>query len=209
MGDIGWFLIKNGMNGQLGGRRIWYRESQSSEVRHTHPCMILGKVIPLGNFLARSKYSNEIWIYNKEQKRREKCLKNLPRHLQRDWLWFHLERRSQNMRHLYPGMGLQLTVFRFPHHQNNHDLSGAYILRSEHEDKHVKHDARRSWTHFFFWVCFSICVFGKNPNTANWSSMDDDAITWGGIGVLGSPSYICGSVRHAQPVSCIGHIAWG
>ena len=38
----------------------------------------------------------------------------------------------------------------------------------------------------------STCVVGKNPNTPNWSSMADDAITQSGIGVLGSPFYNCG-----------------
>ena len=36
------------------------------------------------------------------------------------------------------------------------------------------------------------CVVGKNPITPNWSSLADDAITQNGIGVLGSPFYICG-----------------
>ena len=35
------------------------------------------------------------------------------------------------------------------------------------------------------------CVVGKTPNTPNWGSMADNAITWGGIGVLGSSFYIC------------------
>ena len=38
----------------------------------------------------------------------------------------------------------------------------------------------------------STCVVGKNPNTPNLSSMADDAITRSGIGVPGSPVYICG-----------------
>ena len=32
------------------------------------------------------------------------------------------------------------------------------------------------------------CVVGKNPNTRNWSSMADNAITQGGMACLGSPS---------------------
>ena len=50
------------------------------------------------------------------------------------------------------------------------------------------HGAQRSWAHF---VCVSACVVGKDPNTPNWSSMADDAITRGGIGVLGSLFCIC------------------
>ena len=38
----------------------------------------------------------------------------------------------------------------------------------------------------------SACVVDKNLNTPNWSSMADDAITRGSIGVLGSLFYICG-----------------
>ena len=38
----------------------------------------------------------------------------------------------------------------------------------------------------------SACVVGKNQNIPNWSSMADDAITQGGIEVLGSPFSICG-----------------
>ena len=35
-----------------------------------------------------------------------------------------------------------------------------------------------------------VCVDSKYPNTPNWSSMANNAITWGGG--LGSPLYICG-----------------
>ena len=51
----------------------------------------------------------------------------------------------------------------------------------------MPHCMQRSLTHFV-----STCVVGKNPNTPNWSSMADDTITWGSIGVLGSLFYICG-----------------
>ena len=37
---------------------------------------------------------------------------------------------------------------------------------------------------------FVLCVVGKNPKTPNLSPMADDAITWGGIGGLGSLVYI-------------------
>ena len=45
--------------------------------------------------------------------------------------------RSQNLRHLYPGMGLQLGYSGFSCNQNNCDLAGAYVLQSEHESKHA------------------------------------------------------------------------
>ena len=44
-------------------------------------------------------------------------------------------------------------------------------------------------------ICFAFvfaCVVGKNLKTPNLSPMADDAATWGGIGGLGSPVYICG-----------------
>ena len=63
------------------------------------------------------------------------------------------------------------------------------VCRSEHEgNKHeTPHIVWRLWTHFV-----SACLVGKNPKTPNLSSMADDAITRGGIGVLGSRFYICG-----------------
>ena len=40
---------------------------------------------------------------------------------------------------------------------------------------------------------FGVCVFGQQkPEFPNWSSMVDSPTTWGGIGVLRSPFYICG-----------------
>ena len=49
--------------------------------------------------------------------------------------------------------------------------------------REAPHGVRRLWTHL-------VCI--KNLNTPNWSSMADSAITWSGIGVLGSLVYICG-----------------
>ena len=46
-----------------------------------------------------------------------------------------------------------------------------------------------------------MCVVGKNPNTANWSSMADDVITRGIIG-LGSLFYICGTISNWQWCQC-------
>ena len=48
-----------------------------------------------------------------------------------------IDQRSYNLHNLYPCMGLQLEVFRFFLWLNNRDLSGAYVLWSEHEDKHA------------------------------------------------------------------------
>ena len=57
--------------------------------------------------------------------------------------------------------------------------------------RETPHGMQRSWTHF---VCVYFRVCGQqNPNTPNWSSMADEAITQGGIGVLGSLFYVCGA----------------
>ena len=40
-------------------------------------------------------------------------------------------------------------------------------------------DVKILWTHFFVFV--SMCVVSKYPNTPNWSSLADEAITWGSI----------------------------
>ena len=54
------------------------------------------------------------------------------------------------------------------------------------------HGAQRSWAHF---VCVCFCVCGlQNLEYPNWSSIADDAITRGGIGVLGSLFYVCGEI---------------
>ena len=98
-----------------------------------------------------------------------------------------------------PGMGLQLGYSGFSHDQNNHDSSGVYVncilLRES------KTGVKRCMAHkdrgriLFMFV--PTCVVSKNRNTRNWSSMGDNTITaWGGIGVLGSPFYICDTEPH-------------
>ena len=102
-----------------------------------------------------------------------------------------IDRRSQNLRHLYPGMGLKFGVFGFfPHNQNNHDSSGAYVQRSECKDKYAWNIAWRTMLVDIFCLRLLPCVW--SANTPTWRSMADDTITWDGIGVLGSPFYICG-----------------
>ena len=104
-----------------------------------------------------------------------------------------LDRRSQNLRHLYPVMGLQLGVFMFFPNQNKHDSSEAYELQSELEDKHAWNPAQHAKiVDAFVCVCFQACGWQKHKYL-RWSSMADNAITQSGIGVLGSPFYICGS----------------
>ena len=68
----------------------------------------------------------------------------------------------------------------------NRDSSGAYVLWSEYEDNTMKHHMVREDLGRILFALVSTCVVGKNPNTPNWSSMADDAITQSGIGVLGS-----------------------
>ena len=54
------------------------------------------------------------------------------------------------------------------------------------ETSHVKDRGR------ILFVFSSTCVVGKNLNTPIGAPWADNTITWGGIGVLGSPFYICG-----------------
>ena len=63
-----------------------------------------------------------------------------------------------------------------------------YLLQFEHEDKH-------EWkkSHCISFAIVFMCLVGKDPNTPNWLSMADNAITWGSMGGLGSPFYICDS----------------
>ena len=65
----------------------------------------------------------------------------------------------------------------------------------------MQHSARRWWTHFVC-VSFRQCGQQKPAYLCNWRSMADDAITWHGIGVLGSPFYICGLNIHAYGNVC-------
>ena len=50
-----------------------------------------------------------------------------------------IDQRSQNLRHLYSGMGLKLGVFGFFPRSTKivRVSSGAYVLRSEREDRHA------------------------------------------------------------------------
>ena len=71
-----------------------------------------------------------------------------------------IDRRSQNLRHLYPDMGLQLGYSGFFNDQNNCDSSGAFVLQSELEDNthETPQGSRRSWAHF---VCICLRVYGR------------------------------------------------
>ena len=98
-----------------------------------------------------------------------------------------VDRRSHNLRHFHPGMGLYLGYTSFPHCQNNSDSSDAYVLRSEREDKCVScGSAHKDRFCVFLHVCDQ-----QNGNIPNWSFMADNGITQEGTGVLGSPSIIC------------------
>ena len=83
-------------------------------------------------------------------------------------------------------------IWVFSCYQNNCDSWGAYVLRPEREDKHVWicRTARKDCGRILF-VFVSMCLVGKNLNIPSWSSMAVDAITWGGIEVLGSLFYFC------------------
>ena len=108
-----------------------------------------------------------------------------------------IHRRSQNLRHFYPSMGLKLEVFRFFRNQNSRGSSGAYVTciywsQSVNINTHKRpHDVRRSWKHLhcegFFFFFFFACVVCKNPKTPDLSPMADHAITWDDIWGLDLP----------------------
>ena len=65
-----------------------------------------------------------------------------------------IDRRSQNLGHLYPGMGLQLGYSGFSRDQNNCDPSGV----SEHEGKYAWNVERHAKiVDAFFYLCFRVC----------------------------------------------------
>ena len=72
-----------------------------------------------------------------------------------------IDRRSQNLRHLYPGMELQLGLFAFFPRSNNCNSSEAYMLRSECEDKHVSNAARRAKIVAAFFFFFFLRLFPR------------------------------------------------
>ena len=91
-----------------------------------------------------------------------------------------IDRRSQNLRHLYPDKGSNWG-------------SGAYVLRSEHEDKHAwtAHSAQRSWVHFVCRFCFRMGSWQKLEHSQMELHGWRRHYTRDGIGVLGSPFCIC------------------
>ena len=68
-----------------------------------------------------------------------------------------IDQRSQNLRHLYPSMGLKLGVVRISRDQNNHDSSSAYALRSERENKHEWNAVMCTKIMDAFCLCFRVC----------------------------------------------------
>ena len=111
-----------------------------------------------------------------------------------------IHERSQNLRHLEPGMGLKMGVLGFFLEIKvtvvRQVRMSPHPLRSEPEDKtHLKcHMTRKDRGRIGCAFGFA-CVVDKNPKTPKLSSMADDAFTWGGIGGLGSLVYICGASR--------------
>ena len=68
-----------------------------------------------------------------------------------------IQRRSQNLRHFYSGMGLKLGYLGCSGNQNKLDLSGANVLRSERKYKHVWNAARRAKIVDAFCLCVFPC----------------------------------------------------
>ena len=102
--------------------------------------------------------------------------------------------RSQNLHHYYPGMGLRLGVFGFSRYQNNRGSSGAYatcivdaVWAWRLNTSKMPHFTQRSRMH---WQKPEDHQFEPRP-------MADNTITWGGIGGLGYPLYICERGLHA------------
>ena len=73
-------------------------------------------------------------------------------------------------------------------------ISPVHLLQSERDDKHAQKVTRmKSRMHVhkdheqILFASVSTGVIGKDLYTLNWSCMNDDGITRGGIGGLGSP----------------------
>ena len=83
-----------------------------------------------------------------------------------------IQRRSQNLRHFYPGMGLKLGVVGFWRNQNSYDSLVAYVtciycgLSMKIIMHKVLHGARRSWTCLFLHVWSANTQ--RSPLSAPW-----------------------------------------
>ena len=114
----------------------------------------------------------------------------------------YIQKRSQNLRHFYIGMGLNLGVFRFPCNQSKCGSSGAYATCNYCSQRvtintcKMLHRAWRSWKHFFaFAFAFDFVVF-KNPRTTVWAPCASDyTIAQVIIQSLEFPMYICGQTN--------------
>ena len=110
-----------------------------------------------------------------------------------------IDQISQNLRHFDSRMGSNWGHSGFSRNQNNRGSSRAYItciycgLSVKMNTRKTLHGAWRSWMHL---LCVCFCVCGRQK-----PEYPDDAITLGGIRVLGSPLYICGSIRCPQASS--------
>ena len=70
-----------------------------------------------------------------------------------------------------------------------------HVLRAERENNRTLKAAWRAKIVSAFVFAFAFaCVVCKNLKTPKLSTMAEDAITWGGIGILVSTLYICGFV---------------
>ena len=85
-----------------------------------------------------------------------------------------IDRRCQNLRHLYPLHGGSNWVYSgFPHNQNSRELSAAYVLWSEREDKHAWNAIRHAnivdafCLHLFphVWSANTDLWFGATPTS--------------------------------------------
>ena len=116
-----------------------------------------------------------------------------------------IHQRSQNLRHLDPGMVLELGVVWFSCDQNNCGSSDAYVtcmycgLSVKTNRRKTPHGTPRLWTHLF---CVYSCVYcwqkGKDPHIEphGWRC---HYTGW----YMGSLLYICGSMPHLWLSCCV------
>ena len=91
----------------------------------------------------------------------------------------HIQVRSQNLHHIYLGMGLQIGVFRSPPPIKITMLQQVTMYCSVVVNMNkTQHDMQRSRTHVVC-ICFRACGWQK-PNTPNLSPMADDGLHYTG-----------------------------
>ena len=109
-----------------------------------------------------------------------------------------IDQRSQNMGHIYPGMGLQLGYsICFSRDQYNHDpCIYTCSLSMTIKMPETPHGGAQIMVAFAC-VCFRVCGRQK-PEHPNWSSVADDVIRWMGIGFWDIFLYLRGKQKQVS-----------